>query len=249
MGPGSQIGSEESDIIQRPPLWTEWLTDRCNNITLPQTSFAGGNNRLVPHLWGWRPSSEKSWISRWQVAQLQSRDEVSCYFFEEGDAWWHLLMLKPGMANKQLIWFPVCPLEFNRDYNLDNWPVRSSSNDFTSDFFCFPSFCSIWRILLRTLSIISTDRSRSMKVSKLSLRSNNTSSGSSGKQRYLQKYRQLQNGNKHKEITYGGFVDNQERTTAEVYIPYKSRDKAHIIGLWCDVSGLHAVCRFIHNSS
>ena len=25
------------------PLWTEWLTDRCKNITLPQTSFAGGN--------------------------------------------------------------------------------------------------------------------------------------------------------------------------------------------------------------
>ena len=26
-----------------PPLWTEWLTDRFKNITLPQTSFAGGN--------------------------------------------------------------------------------------------------------------------------------------------------------------------------------------------------------------
>ena len=26
----------------RDPLWTEWLTDRCKNITLPQTSFAGG---------------------------------------------------------------------------------------------------------------------------------------------------------------------------------------------------------------
>ena len=25
------------------PLWTEWLTDRCKNITLPQTSFVGGN--------------------------------------------------------------------------------------------------------------------------------------------------------------------------------------------------------------
>ena len=28
-------------------LWTEWLTDRCKNITLPQTSFVGGNNRLI----------------------------------------------------------------------------------------------------------------------------------------------------------------------------------------------------------
>ena len=24
------------------PLWTEWLTDRCKNIILPQTSFTGG---------------------------------------------------------------------------------------------------------------------------------------------------------------------------------------------------------------
>ena len=26
----------------RWPLWIEWLTDRCKNITLPQTSFVGG---------------------------------------------------------------------------------------------------------------------------------------------------------------------------------------------------------------
>ena len=37
MGPGNQW----SDIIQRPP-WTEWLTHASENITLPQTSFAGG---------------------------------------------------------------------------------------------------------------------------------------------------------------------------------------------------------------
>ena len=30
---------------QEPPLWTEFLTHSCKNITLPQTSFAGGNNR------------------------------------------------------------------------------------------------------------------------------------------------------------------------------------------------------------
>ena len=29
------------------PLWTEWLTDRCKNITLPQTSFANGNKKAV----------------------------------------------------------------------------------------------------------------------------------------------------------------------------------------------------------
>ena len=42
MGLGNQSGS---DIIQRPPLWTEWLIHSCENITLPQTSFAGGNNK------------------------------------------------------------------------------------------------------------------------------------------------------------------------------------------------------------
>ena len=36
------------------PLWTEWLTDRCKNITLPQTSFAGGK-----YAWGTKPSPLK----------------------------------------------------------------------------------------------------------------------------------------------------------------------------------------------
>ena len=27
---------------RRSPLWTEWLTDKCKRITLPQTSFANG---------------------------------------------------------------------------------------------------------------------------------------------------------------------------------------------------------------
>ena len=38
MGPGSQTGS---DIIQRPPCEQ---TNTCENITLLQTSFVGGNN-------------------------------------------------------------------------------------------------------------------------------------------------------------------------------------------------------------
>ena len=29
-----------------PTPWTEWLSDRCKNIILPQTSFAGGNNNI-----------------------------------------------------------------------------------------------------------------------------------------------------------------------------------------------------------
>ena len=32
--------------IQTPPPWTEWQTG-VKNITLPQTSFAGGNNIAV----------------------------------------------------------------------------------------------------------------------------------------------------------------------------------------------------------
>ena len=28
-----------------PPLWTEFLTHACENITLPQTSFAGGKKK------------------------------------------------------------------------------------------------------------------------------------------------------------------------------------------------------------
>ena len=29
---------------EQTPFWTEFLTQACENITLPQTSFAGGNN-------------------------------------------------------------------------------------------------------------------------------------------------------------------------------------------------------------
>ena len=40
MGRGSQTGS---DIIQRTPSPMDRITDASENITLPQTSFAGGN--------------------------------------------------------------------------------------------------------------------------------------------------------------------------------------------------------------
>ena len=30
-----------------PPLWTEFLTHTCENITLPQTSFAGGKKVYI----------------------------------------------------------------------------------------------------------------------------------------------------------------------------------------------------------
>ena len=41
LGPG---GVYHTSLSPPPPPWTEWLTDRCKNITLPQTSFAGGKD-------------------------------------------------------------------------------------------------------------------------------------------------------------------------------------------------------------
>ena len=32
-----------------PPLWTEFLTHACENITLPKTSFAGSNKTIVSY--------------------------------------------------------------------------------------------------------------------------------------------------------------------------------------------------------
>ena len=32
--------------LKQTPLWTEFLTHATENITLPQTSFAGGKNEL-----------------------------------------------------------------------------------------------------------------------------------------------------------------------------------------------------------
>ena len=43
VGPGSQTGN---DIIQRPPPMYR-MTDVSENITLPQTSFTGGNEKMV----------------------------------------------------------------------------------------------------------------------------------------------------------------------------------------------------------
>ena len=50
MGPGSQTGR---DIIQRPPTPCDRITGLCKNITLPKTSFVGGNygKTLIPTLY------------------------------------------------------------------------------------------------------------------------------------------------------------------------------------------------------
>ena len=53
-GPGGR-GSPAQVL---PPLWTEFLTHAYENITLPQTSFAGGNeNRCECRLFIWKPES------------------------------------------------------------------------------------------------------------------------------------------------------------------------------------------------
>ena len=36
-------GVSQHALRQTPPLWTEFLTQASENITLPQNSFAGGN--------------------------------------------------------------------------------------------------------------------------------------------------------------------------------------------------------------
>ena len=42
-GPGGEVVSQHA--LRQTPLWTEFLTHASENISLPQTSFAGGNNR------------------------------------------------------------------------------------------------------------------------------------------------------------------------------------------------------------
>ena len=44
--PGEREGVVSQHVLRQtpPPLWTEFLKHASKNITLPQTSFAGGNN-------------------------------------------------------------------------------------------------------------------------------------------------------------------------------------------------------------
>ena len=44
-GPGASPPEQASPPLDQPPSpWTEFLTHASKNITLPQTSFAGGKN-------------------------------------------------------------------------------------------------------------------------------------------------------------------------------------------------------------
>ena len=45
-GPGGVVVSQHAPR-QTPPPWTEFLTHATENITLPQTSFAGGNKNMT----------------------------------------------------------------------------------------------------------------------------------------------------------------------------------------------------------
>ena len=46
-GPGGVVSQH---ALRQTPLWTEFLTHATENITLPQTSFAGGKNLFEIHL-------------------------------------------------------------------------------------------------------------------------------------------------------------------------------------------------------
>ena len=48
-GPGGCLvpgGVVSQHALRQTPPWTEFLTHASENITLPQTSFAGGNNSV-----------------------------------------------------------------------------------------------------------------------------------------------------------------------------------------------------------
>ena len=100
MGPGSQTWS---GIKQRSPLWTEWLTHTCENITLPQTSFAVG---------------KMTWPSITVI--VEDEDETSLNVFRKKldilrvglktISWfqWHLLMEKIPTLTDAFGLRPVC---------------------------------------------------------------------------------------------------------------------------------------------
>ena len=67
--PGGSTHPKEAPTQEDAPPVNK-MTNRCKNITLPQTSFAGGNNRLLAKFRDWCPPSGKSWIRHWDVEGL-----------------------------------------------------------------------------------------------------------------------------------------------------------------------------------
>ena len=57
-------------VLRQTPLWTEWMTDRCKNITLATTSFRPLIIGWCTPLCGWC-SFEKSWIHHRFYYRLQ----------------------------------------------------------------------------------------------------------------------------------------------------------------------------------
>ena len=57
-----------------PPLWTEFLTHATENITLPQTSFAGGNNGLLKCSFGsYENHLQAHWVPLITSKRLQKK--------------------------------------------------------------------------------------------------------------------------------------------------------------------------------
>ena len=102
MGPGNQTGR---DIIQRPLLLLGQTNDS-ENITLPQTSFAGGNNKQ--YLLSLRCTYNHMC---WSLLQMQFSPEDHIHWFEEIDSSWNL-----GGLNciKKYNMYRVVDLYYNR---------------------------------------------------------------------------------------------------------------------------------------
>ena len=71
---------DRSDIIQRPPLWTEWLTDGCKNITFPQLRL-----RAVNILGDWNFEKCCSvlsihFLSNFDLAPSKTRSRLHCFY-------------------------------------------------------------------------------------------------------------------------------------------------------------------------
>ena len=58
-------------LRQTPPLWTEFLTHASENITLPQTSFAGGKYRSLFLIFPNSGLSLSDWTHFWRESECQ----------------------------------------------------------------------------------------------------------------------------------------------------------------------------------
>ena len=78
------------------PLWTEWLPDRCKNITLAQTSSAGVNMDFwsqEPFYWPNTNTITKN--TKWRPFKIILSDWHIVWVFKILTAKWHITMIPP----------------------------------------------------------------------------------------------------------------------------------------------------------